>query len=106
MRELVGITLAERSSVQRGEIHGTVPGEWIRPVRPPALRRPVTDRRQMMEDLSGRVAVVTGGAGGIGRAMGERFALEGMKVVLADVEDDALADAVGKLRPRGSRSSG
>ena len=25
------ITLAERSSVQRGEIHGTVPGEWIRP---------------------------------------------------------------------------
>ena len=31
VRELVGITLAERSSVQRGEIHGTVPGEWIRP---------------------------------------------------------------------------
>jgi acetoacetate decarboxylase len=31
VRELVQITLAERSSVQRGEIHGTVPGEWIRP---------------------------------------------------------------------------
>jgi acetoacetate decarboxylase len=31
VRELVGINLAERSSVQRGEIHGTVPGEWIRP---------------------------------------------------------------------------
>jgi acetoacetate decarboxylase len=31
VRELLQITLAERSSVQRGEIHGTVPGEWIRP---------------------------------------------------------------------------
>jgi acetoacetate decarboxylase len=31
VRELLGITLAERSSLQRGEIHGTVPGEWIRP---------------------------------------------------------------------------
>ncbi len=31
VRQVVGITLAERSSIQRGEIHGTVPGEWIRP---------------------------------------------------------------------------
>jgi acetoacetate decarboxylase len=31
VRQLLEITLAERSSVQRGEIHGTVPGEWIRP---------------------------------------------------------------------------
>jgi acetoacetate decarboxylase len=31
VRRLLGITLSERSSVQRGEIHGTVPGEWIRP---------------------------------------------------------------------------
>ena len=31
VRELLDITLAERSSIQRGEIHGTVPGEWIRP---------------------------------------------------------------------------
>jgi acetoacetate decarboxylase len=31
VREVVQITLAERTSVQRGEIHGTVPGEWIRP---------------------------------------------------------------------------
>jgi NAD(P)-dependent dehydrogenase (short-subunit alcohol dehydrogenase family) len=55
----------------------------------------------MMEILSGQVAVVTGGAGGIGRAMGERFAREGMKVVLADVDDDALADAAGKLQAEG-----
>jgi acetoacetate decarboxylase len=31
VRQVVGITLAQRTSVQRGEIHGTVPGEWIRP---------------------------------------------------------------------------
>ncbi len=31
VRRLVGITLSERSSLQRGEIHGTVPGEWLRP---------------------------------------------------------------------------
>jgi NAD(P)-dependent dehydrogenase (short-subunit alcohol dehydrogenase family) len=43
-----------------------------------------------MEDLSGKVAVVTGAASGIGRAMAERFAREGMRVVLADVERDAL----------------
>ncbi len=34
-----------------------------------------------MKSLAGKVAVVTGGGGGLGRAMGERFAAEGMKVV-------------------------
>lgn len=43
-----------------------------------------------MEKLSGKVAVVTGGASGIGRALAETFGREGMKVVLADVEADAL----------------
>jgi len=55
----------------------------------------------VITELSGRVAVVTGGAGGIGRAMGERFAREGMKVALADVDQGALDDAVGKLRADG-----
>jgi NAD(P)-dependent dehydrogenase (short-subunit alcohol dehydrogenase family) len=54
-----------------------------------------------MKDLNGRVAVVTGGAGGIGRAMGERFAREGMKVILADVEGEALTTAADKLRADG-----
>ena len=54
-----------------------------------------------MNDLNGRVAVVTGGAGGIGRAMGERFAREGMKVILADVEGEALTTAADKLRADG-----
>jgi NAD(P)-dependent dehydrogenase (short-subunit alcohol dehydrogenase family) len=51
-----------------------------------------------MEQLSGRVAVVTGGAGGIGRAMAERFAIEGMKIVLADVEKEPLDAAVDEMR--------
>jgi NAD(P)-dependent dehydrogenase (short-subunit alcohol dehydrogenase family) len=46
-----------------------------------------------MRDLKGKVAVVTGGASGIGRAMAERFAREGMKIVLADVEAAPLAQA-------------
>ncbi len=44
-----------------------------------------------MKTFKDRVAVVTGGASGLGRAMGMRFAREGMKVVLADVQADALA---------------
>lgn len=50
-----------------------------------------------MEELSGKVAVVTGGASGIGLALGRAFLAEGMKVVLADVEADALAAAVAGL---------
>lgn len=47
-----------------------------------------------MKDLAGKVAFVTGGASGIGLAMARSFAGAGMKVVLADVEDDALEEAV------------
>jgi NAD(P)-dependent dehydrogenase (short-subunit alcohol dehydrogenase family) len=46
-----------------------------------------------MRDLKGKVAVVTGAASGIGRAMAERFAREGMKLVLADVQERQLAEA-------------
>jgi len=47
----------------------------------------------MMQAFEGKIAVVTGAASGIGRAMAETFADAGMKVVLADVEDEALAHA-------------
>lgn len=47
----------------------------------------------MLTEFEGRVAVVTGAASGIGKAMCERFAQEGMKVVLADIEQDALREA-------------
>ena len=55
-----------------------------------------------MERLNGRVAVVTGGAGGIGRAMAERFAEEGMQVVLADVQPDVLDKVVTELQDNGA----
>lgn len=52
-----------------------------------------------MEDLTGKVAVVTGGASGIGLALADRFAAEGMKLVLADVEGEALSSAAAGLMP-------
>ena len=54
-----------------------------------------------MDDLAGKVAVVTGGAGGIGRALVEAFVAEGMKVVVADVEAGALDATVAELRAVG-----
>ncbi|MEU9991721.1 SDR family NAD(P)-dependent oxidoreductase [Streptomyces sp. NPDC048045] len=55
-----------------------------------------------MELRAGQVAVVTGAASGIGLAMAQRFAAEGLKVVLADVEEAALDKAVEALRARGA----
>ena len=48
----------------------------------------------MMRQFVGRTAFVTGGASGIGLALGRAFAEAGMKVMLADIETDALAAAV------------
>jgi NAD(P)-dependent dehydrogenase (short-subunit alcohol dehydrogenase family) len=50
-----------------------------------------------MDSFEGKVAVVTGGASGIGLALARRFGSEGMKVVVADVEADALDAAVKSL---------
>jgi NAD(P)-dependent dehydrogenase (short-subunit alcohol dehydrogenase family) len=55
-----------------------------------------------MKDFAGRVAVVTGGASGIGRAMADRFAAEGMKIVLADIEQAALDRAETEIRASGA----
>jgi NAD(P)-dependent dehydrogenase (short-subunit alcohol dehydrogenase family) len=60
----------------------------------------------MMKELKGRVAVITGGAGGIGRAMGERFAHEGMKLVLADLNEQNLQGTVNDLRGQGAEVIG
>jgi NAD(P)-dependent dehydrogenase (short-subunit alcohol dehydrogenase family) len=55
-----------------------------------------------VRELVNRVAVITGGAGGIGRGMAECFAAEGMKLVLADIEGEVLANTVADLESRGA----
>jgi NAD(P)-dependent dehydrogenase (short-subunit alcohol dehydrogenase family) len=55
-----------------------------------------------MRELRGKVAVVTGAASGIGRSMARRFAAEGMKVVLADIEADALEQAQAAMVAEGA----
>lgn len=53
-----------------------------------------------MREFEDRVAVVTGGASGLGKAFAERFARAGMRVVLGDVEQSALDATVAELRQR------
>lgn len=55
-----------------------------------------------MREFKGKVAVITGGASGIGRAMAERFAEEGMQIVIADVEEAALKRAESEMKSDGA----
>lgn len=50
-----------------------------------------------MQELAGKVAVVTGGGSGFGLAMGHKFAAEGMAVVLADIDEVALEAAAAGI---------
>lgn len=59
-----------------------------------------------MRELAGKTAFVTGGASGIGLALGRAFLQAGMKVMLADIETDALQAAVDSLRAVGQAVSG
>jgi NAD(P)-dependent dehydrogenase (short-subunit alcohol dehydrogenase family) len=59
-----------------------------------------------MKDFEGKVAVVTGGGQGIGRALVERFTAEGMKVVLADVVPELVESTTGELRDQGLEVTG
>lgn len=59
-----------------------------------------------MKDFKGKVAVITGGASGLGRAMADRFAREGMRIVLADVEPNALARAEAAMKAAGAEVIG
>lgn len=55
-----------------------------------------------MDELEGKIAVITGAASGIGRAMADRFAATGMRVVMADVEADALDAAAAQVADGGA----
>jgi NAD(P)-dependent dehydrogenase (short-subunit alcohol dehydrogenase family) len=59
-----------------------------------------------MKEFRGRVAVVTGGAGGIGKALAKAFVLAGARVVIADVEKDTLAATCEELGAGGGEISG
>ena len=55
-----------------------------------------------MRDVAGRVAVVTGGASGIGRGMAEVFAAAGMKIVLADIDEARVVETARALEKSGA----
>jgi NAD(P)-dependent dehydrogenase (short-subunit alcohol dehydrogenase family) len=59
-----------------------------------------------MQEFKDRTAVITGGASGIGRAMGELFAAQGMNIVLADIEQAPLEAAVSNLKSSGYKCVG
>src|SRR5260221_12954168 len=60
----------------------------------------------MIEDLSGKVAVITGGASGIGFATAKVLADRGANLVLADIEQSALNKALATLKSAGTKVEG
>ena len=59
-----------------------------------------------MENLNGKVAVITGGASGIGFATAKALAAKGVKIVIADIEAGALEKAVAALSSSGAKIEG
>src|SRR5262245_7637815 len=61
---------------------------------------------EIMQRLPGKVAVITGGASGIGLGMARAFAGAGMKLVLADLDDAARDAAIAEFRAAGTEAIG
>jgi NAD(P)-dependent dehydrogenase (short-subunit alcohol dehydrogenase family) len=55
-----------------------------------------------VQDFTNKVSVITGAASGIGKAMAQQFAAEGMQLVLADIEHEPLLQLAGQLRAAGT----
>ena len=60
----------------------------------------------MERRFQGKVAIITGAAKGIGRRAAESIAQEGAKVVIADIDDDALSDTVQCIERSGGLAKG
>jgi NAD(P)-dependent dehydrogenase (short-subunit alcohol dehydrogenase family) len=58
-----------------------------------------------MKNVDGKVAIITGAASGVGLGMAKKFSQEGMKVVLADVEQKALDAALAAVVDAGGEAS-
>lgn len=59
-----------------------------------------------MDTINGKVAVITGGASGIGFATAKALAAKGARLVIADIEASALNKAVGELSSSGAKAEG
>jgi NAD(P)-dependent dehydrogenase (short-subunit alcohol dehydrogenase family) len=59
-----------------------------------------------MDDLTGKVAVITGGARGVGLGLAKAFAGQGMRLVLSDINTTTLDEAVATLRASGAEAIG
>lgn len=69
-----------------------------------AVERSSQEGRDEAMRLKGRVAVVTGGARGIGRAVVDRFVEEGASVLVADVDEKSALQAVQEIRKKGGKA--
>ena len=59
-----------------------------------------------MDGMKGKVAIITGAAGGIGTATAKRFAREGCKLVLTDILGDKLNEVVEEIKKSGGEAVG